>query len=423
MRSYNLLRLKTALRQYQEVHDRTGSRVQAALFLIRFVLAKLPLLLRQAVQLTRRGTVMKEIEAARAGIADGVPFLGIRVSGGIGDYLTVSRFVRDLSAVAGGFAFDIYCTAPPRAEWVFSAIPGLRSCQNDVLFDAAMRQYDLALWVGAFVLVHEDVAQWDRLRRRPGLAQAAEAIVRYRPKIDLFIRNHPYTDGFLGQKAVYSNATRATYLHHIAGIPYGGDHFPVDSDTGAPERFGLAPGRYITVHNGFDPGFVVTAERATKCYPYFGAVIPLLKARRPDLTFVQLGASTSDRIAEADIDLLGRTTLREAAGVLAGAVLHIDNEGGLVHVARCLGVRSAVVFGPTPSNYFGYPGNINIDPTFCGGCWWITQSWMNQCPRDFDTARCMTEQPPEAVAEAILRRLAEAAPAAETPDRMQPAVP
>ena len=402
MRAYNLLRLKTALRQYQEVYDRTGSRVEAAKFLYRFVTAKLPLLMRQAVQATRRGTVLAEIDAARGAVGDGVPLLGIRASGGLGDYLTIARFVRDLSAAAGGFAFDIYCTDPPRARWVFSGLPGLRECYDDVLFDPAMPQYDLALWAGQFVLVHGDIAQWGRLKSRPGLVQAAEAAIRYRPKIDLFIANHPYTDGFLGQKAVFSSASRADYLHFMAGIPYGGDRLPVDSDPDAVARFGLRPGDYITVHNGFDPGFVVTAERATKCYPYFGQVITLLKARLPGLRFVQLGASTSDRIAEVDIDLLGKTSLKEAAGVLAAARLHIDNEGGLVHLARCLGVRSAVVFGPTPSNYFGYSGNINIDPTFCGGCWWINQSWMNQCPRDFDTARCMTDQKPAAVAEAIL---------------------
>jgi hypothetical protein len=409
MRAYNLLRLKTALRQYQEVYDRTGSRMEATRFLYRFVAAKMPLLMRQAVQATRSKAVLSEIESARATAGGDMPFVGIRVSGGLGDYLTIARFIRDLSSFAEGFAFDIYCTDPPRAQWVFAGVPGLRACYDDILFDAAMRRYDLALWVGQFLLVHEDVTNRDRLRARPRLAQAADSAIRYRPKIDLFIKNHPYTDGFLGQKAVYSNANRTDYLHFMAGIPYGGDRFPVDLDAAAPQRFGLTPGQYITVHNGFDPGFVVTAERATKCYPYFGQVIALLKAQRPDLRFVQLGANTSDRIAEADFDLLGRTSLREASGVLAGALLHIDNEGGLVHLGRCLGVRSAVVFGPTPSNYFGYAGNINIDPVFCGGCWWINQSWMNQCPRDFPTARCMTEQPPVAVADAILRGLAQPA--------------
>ncbi|HVZ10613.1 glycosyltransferase family 9 protein [Rhodopila sp.] len=416
MRAYNLLRLKTALRQYREVYERTGSHWQAARFLYRFVVTKMPLLLRQAVQATRRGQVVAEIGAARR---DGVPLLGIRVTGGLGDYLTIARFVRDLADAAGGIAadaaggiaFDIYCTAPARAQWVFAAVPGLRACYDDILFDAAMAQYDVALWAGSFVLIHQDTVRWDRVRSRPGLLRAVEAAIRYQPKIDLFIRHHPQTDGFLARKAVFSNACRADYLHLIAGLAYGGDRLPVSLDAEAPRRFGLEPGGYVTVHNGFDPGFVVTAERATKCYPFFGQVVARLKAARPGLRVVQLGAATSDRIAEADADLLGRTSLLEAAGILAGARLHIDNEGGLVHLARCLGVRSAVVFGPTPSDYFGYAGNINIDPTFCGGCWWINQSWMNQCPRDFPTARCMTEQPPEAVADAILRGLADSAAA------------
>ena len=404
-RAYNILRLKTALRQFQEVHERTGSVWQATRFFCRFVAAKAPLLLRQAVQTTRRGQVLSDIDAARAGVGDDRPFLGLRVSGGLGDYLTIARFVRDLSRFGGGFHFDIYCTDPNRAKWVFAGVEGLRACHDDILFDAAMARYDLAAWIGQFVIFHEDVAQWDRLRGSPGLAQAARNAIRYRPKIDLFIDNHPRLDGFLAQKAIYSNASRRDYLHHIAGIPYGGDRFDIAFDEAAPGRHGLTPGGYITVHNGFDPGFVVTSARATKCYPHFGAVVRLVKARHPHLPVVQVGAATSDRIAEADMDLLGKTSLQEAAGLVGKARLHIDNEGGLVHLARCLGVQSCVVFGPTPSAYFGYPDNINIDPTFCGGCWWINQSWMNQCPRDFPTARCMTEQDPRTVAEAIHHHL------------------
>ncbi len=416
-RAYNLLRIKTVLRQFREVHEQTGSLLAATRFAYRFVIKKMPLLLRQAVQTARRGAVLNQIDAARTGVASDTPFLGIRVSGGVGDYLTIARFVRDLSHAAEEFAFDVYCTDPVRARWIFGAVGGLRACYDDVLFDAAMAKYDLALWAGQFVIVHEDVAKWDRLTSRPGLVRAARAAIRYRPKIDLFIRNHPYLDGYLGQKAVYSNTNRSNFLHHIAGIAYGGDRFDVELDGDAAERFGLTPGDYITVHNGFDPGFVVTADRATKCYPHFGKVVGLLKQQWPDLRFVQLGATTSDRIAEADLDLLGRTSLREAAGLLRHARLHIDNEGGLVHLARSLGVRSCVVFGPTPSSYFGYAGNINIDPTFCGGCWWINQTWMNQCPRDFAAARCMTEQDPGHVAAAIHQALTEPVATADSQSR------
>jgi ADP-heptose:LPS heptosyltransferase len=107
-----------------------------------------------------------------------------------------------------------------------------------------------------------------------------------------------------------------------------------------------------------------------------------------------------------NLNLIKRTSLQQAAGLIKAALMHIDNEGGLVHLARCLGVESAVVFGPTPSNYFGYPGNVNIDPAFCGGCWWSTETWMDRCPRGFEAARCMTEQPPDSVAAAIDRHLA-----------------
>jgi hypothetical protein len=61
-----------------------------------------------------------------------------------------------------------------------------------------------------------------------------------------------------------------------------------------------------------------------------------------------------------------------------------------------------VVFGPTPSDYFGYPENINIDPVQCGGCWWIDELWMDRCPRGSAQPECMFTQPPEKiVAEAL----------------------
>ena len=96
--------------------------------------------------------------------------------------------------------------------------------------------------------------------------------------------------------------------------------------------------------------------------------------------------------------------MKNFAAVLAALILTATAEGS-ARADTAVGVE------------FGYPGNINIDPTFCGGCWWINQSWMNQCPRDFETARCMTEQKPEAVAAAILRALAQHAAAGD----LQPA--
>jgi hypothetical protein len=74
-------------------------------------------------------------------------------------------------------------------------------------------------------------------------------------------------------------------------------------------------------------------------------------------------------------------------------------------MAACLGTRSCVLFGPTDADYFGYPQNINMRPGCCGGCWWTTDSWMDQCPRGFASAPCMDSIPPEDVVRHLVRTL------------------
>jgi ADP-heptose:LPS heptosyltransferase len=76
-----------------------------------------------------------------------------------------------------------------------------------------------------------------------------------------------------------------------------------------------------------------------------------------------------------------------------------------VHLAACYGRRSLVVFGPTPSNYFGYSNNININPLKCGNCWWMDDLWMDRCRLGMREPECMLTQPPENLAALALRAL------------------
>jgi ADP-heptose:LPS heptosyltransferase len=206
-------------------------------------------------------------------------------------------------------------------------------------------------------------------------------------------------------------------MHLMAGIAYGGDRMEVPQNDLMRARLGLARGTYVTVHNGFDTDFVITGRRATKCYPHFGAVVARLKRQLPGVTFVQIGTTTSAPIDACDLVLLHQTTLDEASGLIAGAALHLDNEGGMVHLAACLGTRSAVLFGPTPSDYFGYPGNLNFDPPVCGNCWWTKRSWMDVCAKGYETPLCLSEQDPDMVAQAIYAALRGMPVTEPTPDR------
>jgi len=74
-------------------------------------------------------------------------------------------------------------------------------------------------------------------------------------------------------------------------------------------------------------------------------------------------------------------------------------------VAASMGKKSAVMFGPTSIKYFAYPENINLDSKFCGNCWWSRKTWMEACPRGFDSPLCMDYLQPEMVAVQILREL------------------
>lgn len=253
-----------------------------------------------------------------------------------------------------------------------------------------------------------------RVRRyNKRLPNICGALQRFEPKIDVFIENHPRLDGTLGQAAVFMNMNRYNFLQGMSGIKYGGPRLPLATDEHALPRFGLEGKRYVTLHNGFDAeeaGHVGRGRPATKCYPRFPESVPRLREACPNVYIVQLGADTSQPIDAVDLNLIGRTSMAETAAILGSAALHIDNEGGLVHVASCLGTRSCVVFGPTSLDYFGYEENINIPPAFCGGCWWTTGDWLRNCPRGLDGPRCLSQQPPEVIVEALRPHLQDTMP-------------
>ncbi len=364
---------------------------------------------------------------ARREAAPGTVFMAFHVSGGIGDALVAARYIRDVAATIPGMRFDLFVARPPMAAWVFKGIEGLDEIHYDSLFDPMMGDYDMAIGVCQFVITYAERWRWTALHANPALAAYGMQVLEHRAEIDEYVAQHPYLDHVLAAQAVRQGFGRRNYLHHLSATPYGGDSLPVALAPEARARFGLEALTYVTVHNGFDPDFVVTDARATKCYPHFGAVVSAMRAERPDLVFVQIGTVTSEPLPECDHDLINRTSLADVAALIQGAALHIDNEGGLVHLAACLGTRSLAVFGPTPSDYFGYPGNINAEPPVCGGCWWSARSWMDHCPKAYDEPRCVTEQdpaglarlalaalppPPAPAAPAVLAELAQAANAA-----------
>ena len=167
---------------------------------------------------------------------------------------------------------------------------------------------------------------------------------------------------------------------------------------------------YATIHNGCGGG-------VTKLWPpaHWGDVVESL--RETGLAVIQIGgAPRGDAhdvlISGATHDLRGLSTLRETAGLLAGAAVCVDTEGGMVHLAHAVGQRRVVVlYGPTPQVCFGYPGHVPVvTPLECRGCWYQHVAWFEGCPREADTRdrtklatipACMHYIAPERVLEAV----------------------
>lgn len=157
---------------------------------------------------------------------------------------------------------------------------------------------------------------------------------------------------------------------------------------------------YVTVHNGSD------FARQTKCWvtAYWNDVVKYIKSR--GMKVIQLGNSLEEKI-EGAIDMRGKSNIKQTSAFINKARLHVDTEGGLVHIARAVRTRSVVLFGPTSFGFFKYDENINIEtPSQCKDCWWTTDMWWRDCPKgDTIPPRCMSELSPKLVIENIKKGL------------------
>ena len=96
---------------------------------------------------------------------------------------------------------------------------------------------------------------------------------------------------------------------------------------------------------------------------------------------------------------MGKTSLEQVKVILKNSCLHIDNEGGYTHIRHAIsGGKTAVLFGPTSVDFFGYSDNINIKGEGCETfCEWCTANWQEVCVRGFTYPPCMYSITPEAV--------------------------
>ena len=201
-----------------------------------------------------------------------------------------------------------------------------------------------------------------------------------------------------------------------------GDLFVQPEDPPPPSAPPSEP--YVTLHNA------AGGLARVKCAP--PAVFEAVARRVRDLGLVpvQVGLTREPTIA-ACLDRRG-LAINATAALLQRARLHVDVEGGLVYVARAVGTRSVVFFGPTPAVTFGFRDNVNVSLGRCRACWWSGDGWERRCLKGHPHCRNLPDaaaaariveralgecRPPSDAAARLDAPLSHTSDAAHTPDR------
>lgn len=172
-----------------------------------------------------------------------------------------------------------------------------------------------------------------------------------------------YTDVIDGP-AVLPEAERVNEILHALGLP-ATDLRPdtaTTAATSAPTQLRSDATRIAVGVGGGHSDLKIWPPRR------FGELM-LALAATCDAQFVLLGDPSERALADeavhaaggADVvDLVGRTTLGEAAAVLDAATLFVGNDTGLLHLAAARGVRSVGVFGSSLPAIFAPAGDVHV---------------------------------------------------------------
>ncbi len=349
--------------------------------------------------------------AAMSGAPADLLTVAIQLEGGLGDIIIAAGFVEALFLRLGACAIDVFHHTPDWAKFVFRDARFVRSVLPAAAHRSAASRYDIAVFAPQFV--HYRVNNWAKLER---ISSAAAALIRgagtrFEQYRGLFDRR-PHLDALWSRLSLGQGRTIFANLDYLGGLDAAArpERFlapdPSACDT-AMRLIGSAATSFITVHDGFDTSQPVSPGAATKCWPihHWAAFVAQFKAAFPEMAVVQLGSCKSRPIPGVEANLLGRTTLDQAAWLLKRATLHVDTDSGLVHLAKLVHTPAIALFGPTDAAFYGYADNLNIASESCGKCWWSTPDWLARCPRGLKQPECMDSIAPATVLDAARRHL------------------
>ncbi|SHI37789.1 ADP-heptose:LPS heptosyltransferase [Anaerovibrio lipolyticus DSM 3074] len=334
--------------------------------------------------------------------------LAVLLGKGLGDAIISKRFIHELIKEFGNaISLDLYVDGSiyDFIKVLFSDEEGINQINSNetVPFTGTCYNYDLAFYPGYILQMYH--VNHESIQKKNS---------RFASKINqlLTIINDEYLDNtrVIENNVLFSrckkkgiNAYTSYAFDGLFPINDTKVHIPLCEEYKEKFQKLKLPDRYITINFGWgynghedDNKYIPNKIWPIKRYEEF---LSLFKLENPNISVVQLGMKESYHIKGADRYVFGEN-IETVKYILQDSSLHLDCEGGLVHIATQLGTRCAVLFGPTPVHFFGYPQNINIVSKVCSECYYLDTDF-SVCYRRLDRPECMWGITAEQVMEAI----------------------
>ncbi len=329
-------------------------------------------------------------KADKTVFTDGRLHIAVSVLGGLGDLFFAARYVEGLSRYLEQKL--IVCTEDRTlayAQTIFGNLTAVESvvCENDA-------RCDIKIQVVRFPRIA--FCDFDRLQTVGG--DKIKSYIQSLTDLQSYIPQ-AYTNDYLGRCYTQAKGKKREDQADVDGILNLTD-MPLNIPANEPQ----IEKPFITVQTGGGIHFK-GIEHETRQWDVqkYERLIELLKQEYPRFKIIQIGADYHPRIQGVDLDLRGKTLLPDVFGLLKGADLHIQQEGGFAIARHYLcGKPSVVLFGPTDKEFLGFPENLNLRAEgFDCGCEWLTKDWYKKCLKTGGCAACMQALSAQTVFEKI----------------------
>lgn len=321
-------------------------------------------------------------------------FLAFRPTGGLGDYIISLKLLDELMSYCPTIC-DVFCENLYFGDAIYGHRDNVEVVPaND--FDRLIKQYDLVITAEHFVHVHT----WNPFKLAKLSLPLCQKISTLRAKWEYLFLNidkQCYREAMHFKQCEFLGINRYTELNmgNIFSIKDKKVNIHLlDNARDRWKELGLENISYITLNYGADK--MNTNKLQIKVWPmvYYEKFCELFRNKYPNIRIIQVGGKGNEKIKGVDQYILGEN-LEVSKWILKESLLHIDCEGGLVHLATQLGAKCAVIFGPTPIHMYAYEQNINLVSSKCSNCMGMHEKWAFECYRGLDKPECMYDITPE----------------------------